>query len=56
LESQFAGFMEAEKRETARLVSQARTLRMIVTVASFAFFFLCIAVAVYLLMHRAVRR
>jgi N-acetylglutamate synthase-like GNAT family acetyltransferase len=55
LESQFAGFMDAEKRETARLVAQARTLRLIITLAGFAFFFLCVAAAVVLLMHRAGR-
>jgi N-acetylglutamate synthase-like GNAT family acetyltransferase len=56
LETQFAGFMDAEKRETARLVAQAKTLRLIVTLAAFAFFFLCIAVAAYLLMHRVGHR
>jgi N-acetylglutamate synthase-like GNAT family acetyltransferase len=52
LQNQFAGFMDAEKKQTARVVGQARTLRLVITIAGFAIFFLCLAVAVFLFMHR----
>lgn len=52
LQGQFAGFMDAEKRQTERLVNQARTLRLLITAAGFAIFFLSLAAAAFLFMRR----
>ena len=52
MENQFAGFMAAEKKQTARVAGQARTLRLIITIAGFAIFFLCLVVAVFLFLRR----
>jgi len=54
LTNQFAGLMDAEKKQTARIMEQARMLRMFVIVAGFGIFFLCVGFAVYLIMHRQV--
>jgi len=51
LKNQFAGFMDAEKKQTAKVIGRARTLRLIITVAFFGIFFLCIAFAIFLVMH-----
>lgn len=48
----FAGFMDAEKKQTARVSEKAKTFRTIVTILGFAIFFVCIAIAGYLLIHR----
>jgi N-acetylglutamate synthase-like GNAT family acetyltransferase len=53
LENQFAGFMDAEKKKTAQVAAQARKIRSFVTFACFAVFFICLAVGVWLLWHRA---
>jgi N-acetylglutamate synthase-like GNAT family acetyltransferase len=50
---QFAGFMDAEKKQTAKVVEQARFLRMLVIIAGFGIFLLCLCVAGYLIMHRS---
>ena len=52
LGDRFAGFMDAEKKQTAQVAAQARNLKLFVTVAGFAIFFLSLAVLVWLLLHR----
>jgi hypothetical protein len=52
LKQQFAGFMDAEKKQTARVVEQARMLRMIIIVCGFGIFIVCLVIAFFLLMHR----
>jgi len=51
LESKFAGFMESEKQQTARVTGQAKTLKTIIIIAGFAVFALCMGFIVYLFMH-----
>lgn len=48
----FAGFMDAEKRQTARVMEQAQTMRTIITVAGFVLGALAFGVAIYLLVHK----
>jgi N-acetylglutamate synthase-like GNAT family acetyltransferase len=48
LEKEFAQFMAAEKRDTDRVVEQARTLKTILTVIGFAIGIFCFGVAIYL--------
>ena len=55
LENQFAGFMDAEKYQTKRVADHARTLRLIITIGGFAFFFVCLLVAVFLLMRHPIQ-
>jgi hypothetical protein len=52
MKTQFAGLMNAEKKQTARIAEQARILRTIVIVAGFGFFFVCLGFAAFLIMHR----
>jgi N-acetylglutamate synthase-like GNAT family acetyltransferase len=52
LKTQLTGFMEEEKQQTARVLLQAKRLRMVITLAGFAIFFFCVAVAVFLLLRR----
>ena len=52
LGNQFAGFMDVEKKHTAQVAERARKLRLFVTIAGFAIFFVCAAVAVWLLLQR----
>ena len=52
LEGKFAGFMDAEKKQTARVYEKARTLKTIITVVGFAVGILCIGFAVFLLIRR----
>jgi N-acetylglutamate synthase-like GNAT family acetyltransferase len=54
LKTQFAGFMAEEKKQTARVADQARMLRLLIIIAGFGIFFLCLGVAGYLLMHRPI--
>ena len=51
LETKFAGFMDAEKKQTALVAEKARTLNHIITVIGFAVGILCIGIAIYLLVH-----
>jgi hypothetical protein len=51
LENKLSGFLDAEKKETARVVEKARTLKTIITVAGFTIGILGIAIAVYLLIN-----
>jgi N-acetylglutamate synthase-like GNAT family acetyltransferase len=52
LENKFAGFMDAEKKQTARVSEKARALKTFITVAGFTIGILCIGIAIYLLIHR----
>ena len=53
LENKFAGFMDAEKEQTARVSSHAKTLRTIITVTGFLIFAICMAFVVYRVAHGA---
>jgi N-acetylglutamate synthase-like GNAT family acetyltransferase len=52
LQNKFAGFMDAEKQQTARVAKKARILKTIITVIGFTIGILCIGIAIYLLIHR----
>jgi N-acetylglutamate synthase-like GNAT family acetyltransferase len=52
LENKFAGFLDAEKKQTARVAEKARTLKTVITVIGFTIGILCIGIAIYLLIHR----
>jgi N-acetylglutamate synthase-like GNAT family acetyltransferase len=52
LENKFAGFMDAEKKQTARVAEKARTLKTIIIVVGFTIGISCIGIAIYLLIHR----
>jgi len=52
LGTKFAGFMDAEKKQTARVAEKARTLKTIITIVGFAVGISCIGLAIYLFMHR----
>jgi N-acetylglutamate synthase-like GNAT family acetyltransferase len=52
LKNQFAGFMDSEKKHTAQLAERARKLKLFITLASFGIFFICLAVAAWLLLSR----
>jgi N-acetylglutamate synthase-like GNAT family acetyltransferase len=53
LENQFAGFMEAEKKQTARVAERARLLRVIIMVVFIAIFLICMVVLVFVVRHNA---
>jgi N-acetylglutamate synthase-like GNAT family acetyltransferase len=50
--NQFIGFMDSEKKQTAKVAESARKLKLFITITGFGIFFICVAVAVYLLIHR----
>jgi N-acetylglutamate synthase-like GNAT family acetyltransferase len=52
LEKQFAGFMDSEREQTARVSEKARALKTAITVIGFAIGILCFGAAIYLLIHR----
>ena len=52
LQSKLAGFINAEKEQTARVAAQARSLRLWLTIALLVFAGICFAGAVFLLLHR----
>lgn len=54
LGTNFAGFMDDEKKQTARVMEQAQTIRTAVTVIGFAIGVLCFALAIYLLFRRGI--
>lgn len=54
LGTDFAGFMDAEKAQTARVMEQAQRMRTIVTIVAFAIGILAFGVAIYLLVHRGI--
>jgi N-acetylglutamate synthase-like GNAT family acetyltransferase len=51
LGGQFAGFMDAEKKQTAAVAARAQKIRTIFTVLFFAIGILCFAIAFYLLLR-----
>lgn len=51
LENKFAGFMNDEKQQTDQLSQKARTFRILITVAGFVVFFICMAILLYWFMH-----
>jgi N-acetylglutamate synthase-like GNAT family acetyltransferase len=52
LDKQFAGFMDAEKQQTARTFEKARTLKTMITAVGFAVGILCFGIVIYMLIHR----
>jgi len=52
LENKFAGFMDAEKKQTARVAEKARTLKTIIIIVGFTIGISCIGIAIYLFFHR----
>ena len=56
LGTQFAGFMDEEKRRTARMIEQAQTMRTIITVVAFAIGILAFGYLFYLMVHRGTIR
>jgi preprotein translocase subunit SecE len=54
LGTDFAGFMDAQKRETERVREQAQTIRTMVTVIGFGIGIIAFGFAIYLLLHRGV--
>src|ERR1700722_415277 len=52
LGTQFAGFMDSEKKQTARVMERAETMRTLITVISFIIGFTAFGFAIYLLVHR----
>lgn len=53
LETQFAGFMDAEKKQTAAVAETGRQIQTFLTVVFFAIAAVCFAAAIYLLLCRA---
>ena len=51
LGNQFAGLMDAEKQQAARVSEKARTVKTVFTVVFFAVGIICFAIAIYLLFH-----
>ncbi len=51
LENQFAGFMDAEKKQTAQVAVRARKITMALTIVFFAIGFVGIAITVWLLLR-----
>lgn len=51
MKEQFASLMDTEKQQTAKVVGQARIFRLIVIIAGFGIFILCLGVAFFLMMH-----
>ena len=52
LDTDFAAFMSAEKRNAQRTYEQARTLKTIITIIGFTIGILCFGLVAYLLIHR----
>ena len=53
LATEFAGFMDTEKKQTARVMEQAQTMKTIITVIGFIIAILSFGFAAWLLIHRA---
>ncbi len=51
LKTQFAGFMASEKKSAEEVTANAKTVTNIITVGFFLIFFICLAVAGWLLAH-----
>jgi N-acetylglutamate synthase-like GNAT family acetyltransferase len=54
MNTRFAGFMDQEKKQTAQVAEHARRLKLLITIAGFAIFFICLGLAAWLLLHRPV--
>ena len=54
METQFAGFMDAEKKQTARVLARAKMVRVVFVTVCFAIFFICVLIFFYEIMRRAV--
>jgi len=52
LKNQFSGFLKSEKKSADEVVAKAKKLTTLITVAGFLIFFICLAVAGWLFMHR----
>ncbi len=52
LGTKFAGFMDAEKKQTARVAEKARILKNVIIAVGFTIGILGISIAIYLLIHR----
>ncbi len=52
LQTKFAGFMDSEKQQTARIEEKARALKTVIIAVGFGIFFICIGLVIYLLRHR----
>ena len=52
LKNQFAGFMDAEKKQTAQVSARARKLRLFVTIAGFTIGGVCFAIALWRILHQ----
>jgi Trk-type K+ transport system membrane component len=52
LGNKFAGFMDAEKKQTARVAAHAKSIQNIIIVTCLGVFIICMAALIYLLIHR----
>ena len=52
LENKFAGFMDVEKKQTARVAARAKTIQNVIIVTCLGVFVICMAALIYLLIHR----
>ncbi|HEY5043074.1 MAG TPA: hypothetical protein VIK53_13850 [Verrucomicrobiae bacterium] len=52
LKNQFSNFLESEKKSTGKVVAKAKTLTTLIIVVCFLSFFICLAAAAWLFMHR----
>jgi len=52
LEKHLAGFRDSGRIQAARISEKARVINIIITVVCFGIFFICIAVLIYLFIHR----
>ena len=52
LKNQFAGSMDSEKKQMAHIAERARKLKLFIIIAGFGIFFVCLAIAAWLLIHR----
>ena len=46
--------MTTEKEKTARISEKTRVINIIITIAGFGIFFICVAILVYWFMHRSI--
>jgi N-acetylglutamate synthase-like GNAT family acetyltransferase len=51
LGTKLVGFIDAEKKQTARVAEKARTLKTVLTVCGFLIFLICMVMLAYWLMH-----
>jgi N-acetylglutamate synthase-like GNAT family acetyltransferase len=53
LQKQLPDFLDAGKKQAAQATERARKLKLFITVTGFAVFFICVAIAAWLLLHRS---